>query len=114
MVNHLHATFTSSGKRNPRVIHGAADLCVASASDPSIGKVEKWGLDDHFAFQPDEANPQSTLYGLDEGPATVPNVMDVSQPYGIVGGEGFPGGRAFYRPSNEYRGKYLGPGISVI
>lgn len=109
VVNHLHATFASSSKKNPRVIHGASDLCIASASDPTIGKVEKWGLDDPFAFaQLDEVVPQLLPYGVGEGPAAVPNVMDVSQPYGIVGGEGFPGGRAFYRPSNEYRGKYLG------
>lgn len=115
MVTHLHATFTSSSKKSPRVIHGAGDFCVASASDPTIGKVEKWGLDDPFAFaQLDEVVPQILPYGVGEGPAAVPNVMDVSQPYGIVGGEGFPGGRVFYRPSNEFRGKYLGQGISVI
>ncbi|KAK7754082.1 hypothetical protein SLS62_003928 [Diatrype stigma] len=115
MVTHLHATFTSSSKKSPRVIHGAGDFCVASASDPTIGKVEKWGLDDPFAFaQLDEVVPQILPYGVGEGPAAVPNIMDVSQPYGIVGGEGFPGGRVFYRPSNEFRGKYLGQGVSVI
>ncbi len=115
VVTHLHATFTSSGKKSPRMIHGAADLCVASASDPTTGRVEKWGLDDVFAFaQLNEVVPQVLPYGVGEGPAAVPNVMDVSQPHGSVGGEGFPGGRVFYRPSNEYRGKYLGQGTSVI
>lgn len=115
MVTHLHATFTSSGKKSPRVIHGASDFCIASASNPTIGKVEKWGLDDPFMFaQLDEVVPQILPYGVGEGPAAVPNVMDVSQPYGTVGGEGFPGGRVFYRPSNEFRGKYLGQGVSMV
>ncbi|RYO81057.1 hypothetical protein DL766_010370 [Monosporascus sp. MC13-8B] len=115
MVTHLHATFAPSGKKAPRVLQGAADLCVASASDPTTGRVEKWGLDDPFAFaQPDEVVPQLLPYGVGEGPAVVPNVMDISQPYGVVGGEGFPGGRVFYRPSNEYRGKYLGQTNSVV
>ncbi|RYP18763.1 hypothetical protein DL767_009763 [Monosporascus sp. MG133] len=115
MVTHLHASFTPSGKKAPRVLQGAADFCVASASDPTTGRVEKWGLDDPFAFaQLDEVVPQLLPYGVGEGPAAVPNVMDISQPYGVVGGEGFPGGRVFYRPSNEYRGKYLGQTNSVV
>ncbi|KAI1347555.1 hypothetical protein F5Y01DRAFT_294786 [Xylaria sp. FL0043] len=115
MVTHLHATFKPNGKKPPRVIHGGADLGVVSASDPSVGKVEKWGLDDPFVFaQLDEVMPQLIPYGMGEGPAAMPNVMDVSQPYGLVGGEGFPGGRVFFRPTGEYRGKYLGQGIGLI
>ncbi|KAI1763651.1 hypothetical protein GGR53DRAFT_496984 [Hypoxylon sp. FL1150] len=114
MVTAIHATFKPSGKKPPRVIHGASDVGIASASDPSCGKVEKWGLDDPFGFaQLDEVVPHILPYGVGEGPAAVPNVMDVSQPYGLLGGEGFPGGRVFYRATNEYRGKYLGqePGL---
>ncbi|ORY65073.1 uncharacterized protein BCR38DRAFT_340950 [Pseudomassariella vexata] len=115
MVTNLHATFVSTGKKPPRVIHGAADMCVGSASDPTSGKVEKWGLDDPFAFaQLDEVVPQLLPYGVGEGPAAVPNVMDVSQVYGVVGGEGFPGGRVFYRPASEFRGKYLVQEQNVI
>ncbi|KAI0132239.1 F-box domain-containing protein [Xylariales sp. AK1849] len=115
MVTNVHATFVSSSKKAPRVIHGAADFCVCSASDPTNGKVEKWGLDDPFAFaQLDEVVPQLLPYGVGEGPAAVPNVMDVSQPFGVVGGEGFPGGRVFYRPSGVYRGKYLGQEPSIV
>ncbi|KAI1738759.1 hypothetical protein F4680DRAFT_423871 [Xylaria scruposa] len=115
VVTHVHATFKPNGKKNPRVIHGAADLGVGSASDPTVGKVEKWGLDDPFAFaQLDEVMPQLIPYGMGEGPAAMPNVMDVSQPYGLVGGEGFPGGRVFFRPTGEYRGKYLGQEIDLI
>ncbi|KAI0525761.1 hypothetical protein F5B22DRAFT_587624 [Xylaria bambusicola] len=114
VVTHLHATFTN-GKKPPRVIHGATDLGIASTSDPSVGKVEKWGLDDPLAFaQLDEVMPQLIPYGMGEGPAAMPNVMDVSQPYGLVGGEGLPGGRVFFSASGEYRGKYLGPDSSLI
>ncbi|KAI1153210.1 hypothetical protein F4825DRAFT_415954 [Nemania diffusa] len=115
VVTHVHATFKPNGKKSPRVIHGAADLGVGSASDPTVGKVEKWGLDDPFAFaQLDEVMPQLMPYGMGEGPAAMPNVMDVSQPYGLVGGEGFPGGRVFFRPIGEYRGKYLGQETGFI
>lgn len=114
MVTHLHAFFPTSGKKSPRVIHAATDLCVASASDPTTGKTEKWGLDDPFTFpQLEEVIPSILPYGIGEGPAAVPNVMGVSQQYGVVGGQGFPGGRVFFRPGNEFRGKYLGqePGL---
>lgn len=115
VVTHVHATFKPNGKKSPRVIHGASDLGVGSASDPTVGKVEKWGLDDPFAFaQLDEVMPQLIPYGMGEGPAAMPNVMDVSQPYGLVGGEGFPGGRVFFRPTGEYRGKYLGQETGFI
>lgn len=108
-VTHLHATFKPSGKKPPRVIHGASDVGVASASDPTCGKVEKWGLDDPFSFlQLNEIVPHILPYGVGEGHAVVPNVVDVSQPYGLVGGEGYYGGRVFYRATGEYRGKYLG------
>ncbi|KAI0391056.1 hypothetical protein F5Y17DRAFT_461184 [Xylariaceae sp. FL0594] len=115
VITHLHATFKPNGKKPPRVIHGAADLGVGSASDPSVGKVEKWGLDDPFMLaQVDDVMPMLIPYGMGEGPAAVPNVMDVSQPYGLVGGEGFPGGRVFFRPTGEYRGKYLGQEAGFI
>ncbi|KAI1116876.1 hypothetical protein F5Y14DRAFT_405611 [Nemania sp. NC0429] len=115
IITHVHATFKPNGKKPPRVIHGAADLGVGSASDPTVGKVEKWGLDDPFAFaQLDEVMPQLIPYGMGEGPAAIPNVMDVSQPHGLVGGEGFPGGRVFFRPAGEYRGKYLGQELGLV
>jgi len=115
VITHIHATFKPNGKKPPRVIHGAGDLGVGSASDPTVGKVEKWGLDDPFTLsQLDEVMPMLIPYGIGEGPAAAPNVMDVSQPYGLVGGEGFPGGRVFFRPTGEYRGKYLGQETGFI
>lgn len=114
-VSNLHAVF-SNGKKPPKVISGTAALAVGTSSDPTIGKVDKWGLDDPFAFaQLDEVVPDLEPYALvGDGPAAVPNVMDVSQPYGILGGEGFPGGRAYYRASSEIRGRYLGQDNAII
>ncbi|KAI1386483.1 uncharacterized protein F4822DRAFT_410231 [Hypoxylon trugodes] len=114
-VTNIHAVFKSNGKKPPRAIHGAADMGIASTSDPTSGKVEKWGLDSPFNFaQLSEVVPQLMPYGEGEGPAAVPNVMDVSQAFGFLGGEGFPGGRVFYRSISEYRGKYLGQEKGLI
>ena len=108
MISHVHADFTG-GKKGPRVIHGTRDLGVATVSDPTTGKIEKWGLDDPFSFQQlDEVFPSLEFFGVGEGPAAVPNVMDVSQTYGFVGGEGFPGGRVYYKATGQLRGHYLG------
>lgn len=107
LVTSLHAVF-SNGKKPPRVVHGSSDYGIGTISDPTSGKVEKLGTDDPFTFaQLDEIMPNLQPYGVGEGPAAVPNVMDVSQQYGILGGEGFPGGRAFFRPAGDLRGSYL-------
>ena len=114
MVSNVHATFAGR-KKGPRAIHGTADLCVSTVSDPTTGKIEKFGLDDPFSFaQLDEMFPSLEPFGVGEGPAAVPNVMDVSQPYGMVGGEGFPGGRVYFRAVGELRGRYLGQDIAII
>lgn len=114
IVSNVHAVFDNA-KKGPKAIVGTADLCVSTVSDPSIGKVEKWGLDDPFAFaQLDELFPNLEPFGLGPGPAAVYNVMDVSQPYGMLGGEGFPGGRPYYRSTSDVRGRYLGGSDSAI
>ncbi|KAF3354502.1 DNA-directed RNA polymerase II subunit rpb1 [Verticillium dahliae VDG1] len=106
-VTSLHAIF-SNGKKPPRAVHGAADLGFATMSDPTSGKVEKWGFDEPFSSQQlDEVFPDLEPYGVGEGPAAGPNVMDVSVPYGLLAGEGHPGVRAYYRPIHEKRGRYL-------
>ncbi|KAL2173846.1 uncharacterized protein P884DRAFT_210877 [Thermothelomyces heterothallicus CBS 202.75] len=113
MISHVHADFTG-GKKGPRVIHGTRDLGVATVSDPTTGRIEKWGLDDPFTFQQlDEVFPNLEFYGVGEGPAAVPNVLDVSQPYGLAGGEGFPGGRVYYKAAGQLRGRYLGQNRGV-
>ncbi|CAF3538072.1 unnamed protein product [Fusarium graminearum] len=112
-VTNVHAVFTN-GKKPPKAIHGSADLGVASVSDPTNGRVEKWGFVDPFnAMQLDEVFPNLVPFGLGDGPAATPNVLDVSQPYGVLAGEGFPGGRPYYRPVGEIRGRYLG-GVSGV
>lgn len=88
---------------------GSSDVCRSTVSDPSTGKVEKWGLDDPFHFLQLEAMvPNLVPFGMGSGPAAAYNVMDVSLSYGMIGGGGFPGGRPYYRATNEVRGRYLG------
>ncbi|KAK3398527.1 hypothetical protein B0T20DRAFT_210657 [Sordaria brevicollis] len=108
MVTHLHAVFT--GNRNgPRVMHGSRDIGMASVSDPTTGKIEKLGMDDQFQFQQlDEVHPGLVYFGMGDGPAAVPNVIDVSQPYGLIGAEAFPGGRVYFKPQGQLRGRFLG------
>ncbi|PNP41774.1 hypothetical protein TGAMA5MH_06367 [Trichoderma gamsii] len=113
-VTNIHAVFLN-GKKPPRVIQGAGDLGAASMSDPTTGKIEKWGLEDLFTMpQLDEVAPNLLPYGLGDGPAGVPNTMDVSYTYGVVAGEGFPGGRPFFRGINLSRGRYIGAEINTI
>lgn len=96
-------------------MHGTADLGCASISDPTNGRVEKWGLPDPFrALQLDEVMPGLAPFGLGDGPAAAPNILDVSQPYGVLVGEGFPGGRPYFRSAVEGVGRYLTADSSVV
>lgn len=109
-VNHIHATFgTGLNKRMPRFIHAADDIGTASSSDPYIGKVDPWGFGDPQVFlQFYERFPGDAQYGLGPGEVVgVPNVMDVSQPYGMIHGEGSPAGMVYYRSTEEKRGRFL-------
>ena len=89
-INHLHATFSIGlNKRLPRFIHGADDTGTATTSDPSAGKVDAWGQSDpQFFLQFADRFAGDTQHGLGPGEVVgVPNVMDVSKPYGMVYGE---------------------------
>lgn len=113
-ITSMHAVFLN-GKKPPRVVHGAGDLGAASLSDPTTGKIEKWGSEDLFTMpQLDEVAPNLLPYGLGDGPAGVPNTMDVSYTYGVVAGEGFPGGRPFFRGINLSRGRYIGGEVNTM
>ena len=108
-INHIHATFVN-GKKSLRFIHGTDETGSACTSDPNIGKIDNWGLSDPQAL------PQFTdlfvgqqQYGGGNQPAGLPNSMDLSQPFGMVYGEGFPGGSAYFRSSQEMRGRFLSP-----
>ena len=110
IVDHLHSTFgTGFNKRLPRFIHGATDVGMASTSDPKLGKVDAWGFADNLVtHQFADLYPGDEPYGLGAGEIIgVPNVMDVSQPYGMIYAEGHPGGTAFYRSTEEKRGRLL-------
>ncbi|EGX92765.1 F-box and WD domain protein [Cordyceps militaris CM01] len=108
LIDSVHAVF-DNGKRAPRAIQGTGTLGVATLSDPTTGKVESWGLkDNHSSAQIEEVAPGLQPYGLGDGPAATDNTMDVSQLYGIIAGEGFPSGRAYFRSVNEIAGRYLG------
>ncbi|KAI4726964.1 hypothetical protein E4T49_05202 [Aureobasidium sp. EXF-10728] len=118
-VNHLHATFggTALNKRPPRFVHGADDVGTAGSSDPTLEKADSWGLGDPNTFlQFSDRFPGDAMYGLAPGNVVgVPNSMDVSQPYGMIHGEGSPGGFVYYRYTEEMRGHFLKPssGMSV-
>jgi hypothetical protein len=106
-VNHIHAVF-GNGKKSPRFIHGTDETGTACTSDPNIGKIDNWGLSDPQALpQFADLFLGDLPYGEGDGPAGLPNCMDVSQPFGMVYGEGFPGGQTYFRPSDAMRGRFL-------
>lgn len=107
-VSHIHASF-SPGK-GPLFIHGAAEQGIASASDPSAVKVGTWGISDHQMFRHSaDLFPGEAQHGLGSGDMVgVPNTMDVSQPYGMIYGEGCPQGRSYFISKTEQRGRFLG------
>ncbi|KAJ8060401.1 hypothetical protein OCU04_010730 [Sclerotinia nivalis] len=106
-INHLHGVF-AQGKKYPRFIHGTDETGSAGSSDPKLGKIDSWGLTDPQVLpQFADLFTGDVPYGLGDGPAGLPNVMDVSQPFGMVYGKGFPGGSVYYRAANEMRGRFL-------
>lgn len=115
-VNHIHANFGNGlNKRQPRFIHGADDVGTASSSDPATGKTDLWGLGDPTTFiQFPDRYPGDAQYGLGSAEIVgVPNRMDVSQPYGIVYGEGSPDGMVYFRFTEEMRGRFLVPSTGI-
>lgn len=114
LVTNIHAVF-STGKKSPRAILGASSIGAATLSDPSSGKTDKWVLEPPVAgAQSIDQFPHVVPYGVGTGPAASPNVMEVSLPYGMILGEGLPGGRAFFRAINGASGRYLGVGDDIV
>ncbi|KAF2855714.1 hypothetical protein T440DRAFT_385865 [Plenodomus tracheiphilus IPT5] len=110
IINHLHATFGSGlNKRMPRLIHGADDVGMVTSSDPVAEKVDPWGQSDpNFYGQFSERFPGIAEWGLGSGEVVGrPNVMDVSQPYGFIYGQGCPEGSCYYRSLEEMRGRFV-------
>lgn len=99
-VTHMQAHFGTSSKKTPRVIHGSSLYGVATSSNPQLGRSEGWGYHEMYvAPQFEEVNHTLSPYGLGSGRGYVgiPNVMDTSPLYGMIVGEGFPGGRPWVR-----------------
>ncbi|KAL4886688.1 hypothetical protein BJY04DRAFT_76460 [Aspergillus karnatakaensis] len=110
-VSHLNGAYGSeSAKKEPLFIHGASEQCAVTASAPSTVKAGTWGLADHnFSRHFADSFPGEAQYGLGSGDVVgVPNSMDVSQPYGMIYGEGCPQGRTYYLSTAEQRGRFLG------
>ncbi|KAJ5065210.1 hypothetical protein J3E72DRAFT_235591 [Bipolaris maydis] len=110
IINHLHATFGSGlNNKMPRFIHGADDVGMVTSSDPMAGKVDPWGQSDpHFYAQFAERFPGVAEWGLGSGEVVGrPNVMDISQPYGMIYGQGCPEGSCYYRSLEEMRGRFI-------
>lgn len=115
-VTHMHGMFGAGlNKKSPSFIHGTIEMGLACKSDPRSGKVEPWGLSDpqgfsHFV----DRYPGDELYGLGAGDVVgLPNTMDLSLSAGMTYGEGWPGGVAYFRSSEEKRGRVLSPPIDV-
>ncbi|KAJ6105044.1 hypothetical protein N7486_003733 [Penicillium sp. IBT 16267x] len=108
-VSHIHGSFNNPDKE-PKFIHGASEQGIASASDPSTVKVSTWGLADHQMFRHfADMFPGDAPYGLGAGDMVgTSNSMDVSQPYGMIYGEGCPQGRSYFISTTEQRGRFLG------
>ncbi|CCU75870.1 hypothetical protein BGHDH14_bghG001796000001001 [Blumeria hordei DH14] len=105
-VKRIHAVFGSEG--SPRFIHGTNDPGSATLSDPSTGKVGDWGLSQtHEISQFSEIWRGRQPYGLDDNVIGAPNPMEVSQPYGMIVGECLPGGKLYFRASDEICGRFL-------
>ncbi|KAF7586677.1 hypothetical protein BBP40_008500 [Aspergillus hancockii] len=110
-VSHIAGSFGSEvTKKEPVFIHGASEQGIASASDPSSVKVGTWGLSDHQLFRHfADLFPGEAEYGLGSGNMVgLPNCMDVSQPYGMIYGEGCPQGRSYFTSTTEQRGRFMG------
>lgn len=116
LVNHIHGTFEyGNNKQYPRFIHGGNDFGLATLSDPQSGLGDKWGVSLPPPFiQFLDTHPGDSLWGLGSGEIIGnPNVMDVSQPHGMVYGSGSPGGGVYFRAVTEQRGRLL-PKSSAI
>lgn len=109
-VSHLHATFgVGLNKKQPLFLHGAVEQGIATSSDPTVGKINSWGLGDYDAFNHfADLFVGESEWGLGRGEMVgMPNVMDLSQSYGKLYGEACPGGRLFFTSVTEQRGRFL-------
>jgi hypothetical protein len=109
-VTQMHGSFgTGFNKKDPNFIHGASEQGTATISDPTTGKLANWGFKDRVTFEHfDQLFPGSAEWGLGPGDVVgLPNIMDVSQAYGSIYGEGCPGGSAYFRSMGEQRSRLM-------
>ena len=104
-VTHLHAIFgVESSQRSLRFSHASAYTGTMSQSNPTSGEIESSNCSEPLSSLTDFnlRFPGIEMYGM--GSSTIvgnPNVMDVSSSYGMVLGEGFPGGEIYHRSSHN-------------
>ncbi|KAI9723165.1 MAG: hypothetical protein M1828_004268 [Chrysothrix sp. TS-e1954] len=113
--SNLHASFGQVlDKRKPQFVHGLASTGSVTSSDKK-GKPDAWGFVDRVAFRHFcETHPGYAQWGLGSGELVgTPNVMDVSQPNGMVYGEGTPGGEVFLLGADDRHGRYLAPFLNI-
>ena len=109
-VTHIDALLSNNPNRPPpKFIHGAEQFGIVTASEPGIGKADNWGFRDMFSLNEfSDLFPSEAEYGLGRGQVVgVPNSLAISRRYGMVCGEGIPGGRLYYRSIEEQRGRLL-------
>lgn len=108
-INHIDARFGDKDKP-PHFIHGSDEYGHASVSDLGTGRVDSWipATLQTLPSQFTELYPGEASYGLGDGSIVgVPNVMDVSEPFGMVYGGGYPGGLLYFRSYGEQLGRFL-------
>lgn len=111
----LDADFgTPFDKRKPQFIHGFAPSGGVTSSDRK-GKFDAWGFSSRVAFRHfAETHPGFRMWGLGQGTVVgVPNAMDVSQPFGMVYGEGMPGGTVYHLGASDKHGAILTPFLNA-
>ncbi len=109
-ITHIHASFPPvQHKKLPRFIVGADDNGCARRTNAAGPRIELWGTSDPQSFlQFEQRSLGESMWGLGEGNLVgLPNVMDLSQPFGMVHGEGSPGGLVYLRSTEEKRGRFL-------
>ena len=95
-------------KRKPQFIHGSA-LSGSVTNSDRRGKSDSWGFSNPVFFRHfHEIHPGVEPYGLGNGTCVGrPNIMELSQAYGMVYAECTPGGNVQFLPVGEKHARTL-------
>ncbi|KAL9052957.1 MAG: hypothetical protein Q9162_005074 [Coniocarpon cinnabarinum] len=95
-------------KRKPQFIHGSAMSGSVLSSDRR-GKFDAWGFSNPVFFRHfHEIHPGVEPYGMGAGTCVgVPNMLEVSQHFGMLYGEGTPGGNVHFLGVGEKHARLL-------